>query len=464
MITNKITLSFPEPEEKIYQAHFFRESLRIFRIAFLFVIVLYGLFGFLDSVVIAEKLYWFLLIRFGIVIPFLLVVFGISFLKIFEKIWQWLLFVSFIIAGCGIQVMLILVPNNSLYFAGLMLVFSAGFFFIRLRFILSTIAGWTILIIFNISMIWLTKVDLITMVAINFFFVSANLISMIAAYYIELLNRRNYFLTLQLDRQKIELEKSNINLESEVFKRTGELVKAKDRAEESDRLKSAFLANMSHEIRTPMNGILGFADLLKDTGLTGIEQQKCINNIEKSGKRMLNLINDLMDISKIEAGQMEVRKRGFNVNDAINTLYSFFLPETNKKGLELSFHHGLTDPFSLVITDGDKVYAILTNLIKNAIKFTSQGSIEFGYYQKGDSLEFFVNDTGIGIPLEMQNSVFERFVQADTLITRPYEGAGLGLSISKAYAAMLGGKLWLDSIPGKGSEFYFTIPYDRSKS
>jgi hypothetical protein len=252
-----------------------------------------------------------------------------------------------------------------------------------------------------------------------------------------------------------------------------ELIQAKEHAEESDHLKSAFLANMSHEIRTPMNGILGFASLLKEPGLTGEQQQKYIRIIEKSGARMLNIINDIVDISKIEAGQMEVSMSETNVNEQIEYIYTFFKPEVEGKGMGFSCISSLPATEAIINTDREKIYAILTNLVKNSIKYTSKGSIEFGYNVAAGQhaassapsafLQFFVKDTGIGIAKDRQEAIFERFVQADITNTHAYQGAGLGLSITKAYVEMLGGKIWLDSEPEKGSTFYFTIPYNIKK-
>ena len=238
-----------------------------------------------------------------------------------------------------------------------------------------------------------------------------------------------------------------------------ELKAAKEKAEESDRLKSAFLANMSHEIRTPMNGILGFAELLQDPRLTDKEAQEFISLIRISGNRMLGIINDLIDISKVESGLAKITASKVEINSQIDFLYNFFRPEAESKGLELQFHKGLMDVRSSITSDKEKIYAILTNLIKNAIKFSLSGKIEFGYSLKNGFLEFFVKDEGIGIPAEKQHAVFERFVQADNSLSSNYEGAGLGLSISKAYVEMLGGKIWLTSVPGTGTSFYFTIPY-----
>jgi len=243
-----------------------------------------------------------------------------------------------------------------------------------------------------------------------------------------------------------------------------DLVKAKEHAEESDRLKSAFLANMSHEIRTPMNGILGFAGLLKEPNLSGEEQQEYISIIEKSGARMLNIINDIISISKVESGQMEVSISETNINAQIEYIYTFFKPEAEQKGIQLSFKNSLPKNEAILKTDREKVYAILTNLVKNAIKFTPSGSIEFGYEKKVNCFEFFVRDTGVGIQPGQKEFIFERFRQGNELLSRNYEGAGLGLSIAKAYVEMLGGTIRVESDPEgrygeKGTAFYFTLPY-----
>jgi PAS domain S-box-containing protein len=247
-----------------------------------------------------------------------------------------------------------------------------------------------------------------------------------------------------------------------------ELTLAKEHAEESDRLKSAFLANMSHEIRTPMNGILGFTELLKDPDLTGPEQEKYIQVIEKSGVRMLNIINDIISISKVESGQMEVTLSETNINEQIEYLCTFFQPEAAQHGLDLSLSCSLTRKEANLTTDREKIIAVLTNLIKNALKYTHQGTIEIGYNiaetDNYPSLQyvFFVKDTGVGISPDKKKIIFERFRQGSDSLNRNYEGAGLGLSICKAYVEMLGGRIWVESEEGKGSTFYFTIPTNRN--
>ncbi len=239
-----------------------------------------------------------------------------------------------------------------------------------------------------------------------------------------------------------------------------ELIKAKEKAEESDRLKSAFLANMSHEIRTPMNGILGFASLLKEPDLSGEQQQMYIQIIEKSSARMLNIINDIVSISKIESGIMDIHLSETNINNQLQFVYNSLKLDAESKNINLSFVCELADKDAIINTDSEKFYGILTNLVKNAIKYTDTGTIEFGCNKKGALFEFYVKDTGIGIPKERQDAIFERFIQADVADKMARQGAGLGLSISKAYVEILGGNIWVESDQTNGSTFFFTLPRD----
>ena len=196
--------------------------------------------------------------------------------------------------------------------------------------------------------------------------------------------------------------------------------------------------------------------------LTGQQQKEYIDIIEKSGVRMLNIINDIIDISKIESGLMTIHKAASNINDQIDYVFTFFKPEVEAKGMKLSCTKSLPSEASMIETDREKIFAILINLVKNAIKYSHEGYIEFGYVKKDDFLEFFVKDTGIGIPKDRQEDLFERFIQADITDKMAKQGAGLGLSISRAFVEMLGGTIWVDSEEGKGSTFYFTIPYQKA--
>lgn len=457
---NKITLTFSGEDEHLFLKKYFLDSILQFRVSFILLTILYGGFGFLDSQIVPEHAPTFLAIRFLFVIPILLIVFILSFTRWFHKVWQALLLVCVIVGGFGISIMTMLAPENYTYYAGLMLVFSATYFFIKLRFFFATVGGWSIIVLYNIGAIFFTNTPDYLLISNNFFFISANLIGMFAAYNIEYYARRNFFLSKKLDNERLLVLEANKNLEITVEERTKELLNAKEKAEESDRLKSAFLANMSHEIRTPMNGILGFAELLKEPGLSGEEQQNYIRIIEKSGARMLNIINDIVDISKIEAGLMTLEIHASNLNEQIHYICSFFKPEAEEKGIRLSCNTPLPANKAILKTDREKVYAILTNLVKNAIKYSNEGTIEIGYTVKDKILEIYVQDTGIGIPDDRQEAIFERFIQADIPNKFVQQGAGLGLSITKAYVEMLGGKIWVNSKVGAGSTFYFTLPYN----
>ncbi len=249
------------------------------------------------------------------------------------------------------------------------------------------------------------------------------------------------------------------SLNEELRQINEDLIEAKNKAEESDRLKSAFLANMSHEIRTPMNGIIGFTDILKEPSLQEELRQTYISIIQKSGQRLQNTVNDLIEISKIETGQMSVFTEQVDIPEVMQNHYDFFAPEAKTKGLQFEIHLPPESESVIAETDISKLESVLTNLIKNAIKYTRQGSIEMGVEIYENHLLFYVKDTGMGVPAGRQEAIFNRFEQADIEDTEVFEGSGLGLAISKSYLEMLGGQIWVESGEGQGSCFYFTLPY-----
>jgi PAS domain S-box-containing protein len=236
------------------------------------------------------------------------------------------------------------------------------------------------------------------------------------------------------------------------------LILAKEKAEESDRLKSAFLANMSHEIRTPMNGILGFLTLMKEPDLSEENKAAYINIVTMSGHRLLETINDIIEISKIETGVIQVNMSAVSVAELIGYYNGFFHQQADQKGLEFVVSNGLPEGLHYFISDKNKLDSIISNLIKNAIKFTQSGSVHFGCYIENNRIVFYVKDTGIGIKKEHLSLIFERFVQGDFSASRLHEGSGLGLSIVKAYVELLEGEIKVESKVGEGTIFSFSIP------
>ena len=239
------------------------------------------------------------------------------------------------------------------------------------------------------------------------------------------------------------------------IKGTQELKLAKEKAEESDRLKSAFLANMSHEIRTPMNGILGFLELLKEHDLSETSKTQYIEIVNKSGQRLLNTINDIIEISKIDSEQIIIQKSRFCITTLLKDLTTFFQPEVLVKGLKIQTN--IPENCIEIESDKSKLESVFTNLIKNAIKFTDKGFIDVYLELTNEQLLIYVKDTGTGIPWEKKESIFDHFVQGDTNYTRPYEGSGLGLSITKEYLALLNAEIWFKSEVGEGTTFCVTF-------
>jgi signal transduction histidine kinase len=461
MNLNRFTLNFHPSSEEKFRTKYFADSLNTFRIAFSVVTLIYALFGILDTILVPEFAGTFHLIRFGVVVPLLTSCLFFSFFSLFRKIWQQFIVICLIAGGTGISIMTILIPDNFFYYAGLMLVFMAGYFFIKLRFVGATIGGWSVLLIYNIVAVGFSEINSTVLLTTNFFFVSANLIGMFAGYNIELYTRRDFIMNLELDRQNSEIEEANRTLEANIEIRTAELRIAKEKAEESDQLKSAFISNISHEIRTPLNGIIGFGQIMAEQELTDDEKSLYLSVLKSSSDRLLQTITDYMDMARIVSGTQEINSSQFSVIDLLEEIANSFREVCAGKNLSLHVVLPENHEESQLHCDRELISKTLQQLIGNAVKFTDEGEVTFGCRFSDGRCQFFVQDTGQGIGANKLEEIFNMFTQEDTALTRGYEGSGLGLAIAKGVVELLGGEIHAESEKGKGSVFSFTLPADK---
>jgi len=296
---------------------------------------------------------------------------------------------------------------------------------------------------FKEAVVFKNSIGSVVAVGVNFLLINILLVFSISS----LLN------SLQASQKKEQRYLKQLVQETRAHKR------ARLRAEESDLLKSSFLSNMSHEIRTPMNVILGYVDFLELADLCEKDKSQYISAIKDGCKRLLNMITDLINISTIETGQIKVNASTFCVNEFIREIYSENLAVVEGKNLRFSMHVDVeSDDACVIKTDREKFKVVMQKLLDNAIRFTSEGEIIIAYEMKGDELEFYIKDSGIGIPIDQQKDIFKNFRQGEIGSSRQYEGSGLGLGIAKAYIEELGGLIGLSSSPEKGSVFYFSFP------
>lgn len=269
-----------------------------------------------------------------------------------------------------------------------------------------------------------------------------------------------WFLKKEVERKTRELKKANEDMEKRIEERTKELRLLAEKAKKADRIKSAFLATMSHELRTPLNSIIGFTGIiLKElAGPLNEEQKKQLGMVQSSARHLLELINDVLDISKIEANELKLSVSEFGVKESIEKVLGMLVPLSEKKGLELRWD--ISDNVGRIVTDKRRFEQVLMNLMSNAVKFTEKGSILLSCRREGDSYVISVKDTGIGMEKKELERIFEPFSQIDTGLSRKYEGTGLGLSISKKLLELMGGKIFVESEPGKGSTFTVVIPVE----
>lgn len=272
------------------------------------------------------------------------------------------------------------------------------------------------------------------------------------------LNEKQQALEVQ-NEEYYALNEEYLSLNEELKATNENLLEAVEKAQESERLKTAFLNNLSHEIRTPLNAIIGFSDFLGNPELNSDEQKKFVNVIQRNGFQLAGIINDIVSIATIEAGQEKLRESETNVVEVLETVVQQFEKQAGAKNIRLSFNCSLDHEAAMVVADETKLTQMLGNLVNNALKFTEKGSVTIDCSSKSDMLHFKVTDTGIGIDPKHHEGIFERFRQVEPDPSKFYGGNGLGLAITKAYAGLMGGKIWLESTPGNGSTFHFTIAY-----
>ncbi len=431
-------------------------SPRTLRLGLILGLIIYGAFGYLDLYMMPSNYKATWIIRYAVVIPLVIATFFLSYYKSIYRYNKIILFLLLSMGQIGIIVMIgISIPGDPAfytYYAGLILIMLWATFVFMLNFITTVYIAVSTVVLYNLTAIFQQNLlsypsgsnESSFLMNNNFFLISAAGLVIIGAY--------------QLNRQEKEIKK----VHDELLKEKIQLELAKEKAEESDRLKSAFLANMSHELRTPLNSIIGFSDLILDPDFDFGQHLDFARLINGSGCNLLAIITDIMDISKIEAGQVQVKKRIFSVGQLVASIQKEYSFKAVEKGIVLRLD--ALNPVEDVCIESDetKTRQILVNFVGNAIKFTQKGSIEIGFKTTGDYLQFQVKDTGIGIPTEFHEKIFERFRQVESAHTRKYGGNGLGLPISKSLVELLGGKIWLESEQGKGSTFYFTIPKIKS--
>ena len=436
-----------------YSADFIRAGL-------LFGLVIYSVFGLLDYFLLPMTYHIAWIIRFGIMTPALLLFYFLTFNDKYLPMFGAIMPVLVVFGQLGIVMMILYAEPEEgaffVYYAGLILVSMWAGMIYRLQTMAVVVISLTSILLYNMVAIFdqglLMDGDIHTYefgiyLNNNFFLLSTSLLSAIG--------------TFQMNKyHKTVVEKTD-----ELRKERDELEKARQRAEQSDKIKTAFLANISHEIRTPMNAILGFSQLLNDDETTNEEKKEFSNLILDRGEDLLKVLNDLLDYSKLVAYDIKLNfdfVDAANLVDEVSKYGNKLLKKKQEQELRTVCKTQQELPEKHLYTDSLRVTQILNHLMDNAVKFSDKGDIDVGCYLEsnveGEFVIFFVQDRGIGIKEELKSVIFDGFRQADESFSRKYDGTGIGLSFSKPMATMLGGRLWFESMEGVGSTFYLSIP------
>lgn len=437
--------------------HYYNSQNHI-RVAIVAGVLMYSLFGILDLYMMPQtyKYAWF--IRFVCIATVSAAIYSFTYSRNFNKYARIALTFLVVVSQLGIVSMVYFAKSNEGaywgYYVGLILVILWAALIFRLSIPEVVFTSVTNILMYNAVAIGLQKMhkyphdtlEFAYLINNNFFLISTSLLAVLGAYQIN-----NYKKSLKAHNRLLSLEKA-------------ELFKAKKKAEESDKLKSAFLANVSHEIRTPMNAILGFGELLKENDLPPRKREEYFDIIKSKGNQLLNLINDIIDLSKIESNTVSINPAPFHLNfllDELQISYKRTITHENRTNdLKLIFIKGLPDQKTWIKADANRLKQVFSNLLDNALKFTRKGEITVGYELiDSEFLKFYVQDTGIGIPKDKQSVIFDRFRQVYEDKTLLNHGTGLGLSIVKSLVELAEGKIWVESEPNEGSTFYFTLPY-----
>ena len=440
----KLRLTFEPELEEQFRCYQRETTIGFVRLAIFLGALLFAGFAVLDAYIVPSVAPLFWAIRFTIALPCFIFCLWASFRPWYGRYDQILLSSLVVVAGLSITAMIMTAPppGNQTYYAGLILVLIFTYALARLRFIWAALSSALVVLLYEAVAIGIIDTPLIVFINNNFFFVSANLLGMLANYSLEFHARRDF-----INLHKLEQARDELNM-------------AKEAAETANKSKSEFLANMSHEIRTPMTAILGFADNLLDPDLTESEKLQSVHIVRRNGEHLLQIINDILDISKIEAGKLEIERIACPLGQIVAEVQSLMQVRANAKKLSFKVQIAGAIP-EFIESDPTRLKQILVNLVGNAVKFTEKGSVRLDVRFIGDVTEpyiqFDVTDTGQGMSEEQMGRLFQAFSQADSSMTRKFGGTGLGLKISKQLAKKLDGDITVESKLGEGSVFRATV-------